>query len=333
MKSINKILIILILANTLLFLDFIIINPQMNIFAQIFGYLESKPFQYVTIGLGLPILMFLIEDIFKVREKYFEEKREKQLESIKKTHELWNDIANVSVKFIYADKLEESVIVDLKSEIEDFIIKAEEVSNTWYFEFSNLNGIIGDEKIFTNIFLTPFDILESSISSVIDRVCMREKYDDTHTRIMQDRVRVIYNGIKVLTHHRTINIMKSSMLLDQSDDQELVNEIKLNFEELKEINHVLIKEIIEFYHMDSSERNFSDIDNYLAEIKNNKDYNYEDFKDEFIKRYDNLPDNKKVLLRDIHQFSDDLIKQLANILKSEDLIYNFNHYKKLEMIE
>ncbi len=166
-SSFKLCLLLLIVANLFLFGVFIFINPQMNFFNQLFLYLSSRPFQFVTISFGLPLLIFLIENTFKVREKFFDEKRSHQVESIKQTHELWNDIANICVKFIYAEELNNEVIISLKSDIENFIIKAEVVSNTWYFNFPNLQDIIGNEKIFTNIFLTPFDLLESSISSII----------------------------------------------------------------------------------------------------------------------------------------------------------------------
>jgi hypothetical protein len=59
------------------------------------------------------------------------------------------------------------------------------------------------------------------------------------------------------------------------------------------------------------------------------EYNKAEFKQEFNELYKNLPDYEKMSLKDIHDFSDELIKKLAQILKMNDLIINFYHYNKL----
>ena len=71
-SSFKLCLLLLIVANLFLFGVFIFINPQMNFFNQLFLYLSSRPFQFVTISFGLPLLIFLIENTFKVREKFFD---------------------------------------------------------------------------------------------------------------------------------------------------------------------------------------------------------------------------------------------------------------------
>ena len=322
-------LILLIIANLFLFIIFTFITPQISLYTQIFLYLSSRPFQFVTISLGLPLLIFLIENTFKVREKFLDDKRRRQVESITQTHELWNDIANICVKFVYADEWDKDVVISLKSDIESFIIKAEEVSNTIYFEFSNLKEIIGDEKIFTNFFLTPFDLLESCISSVVDRVCVNEKYSDKKMREVQNQIKIIYNGIKVLTHHRTINIMKNSMLLSENSNNELKMDIKKDFDNLKKLNLIFFRQFLDFYKVQDSDDDLMKINYYLDEIKNNKDYNENDFSVGFEKLYNNLTNEKKLSLKEIHQFSDELILQLALILKGKDLMSNFNHYNKM----
>jgi len=59
------------------------------------------------------------------------------------------------------------------------------------------------------------------------------------------------------------------------------------------------------------------------------EYEKAEFKQEFNELCNNLTDNEKMTLRDIHDFSDELIKKLAQILKMNDLIINFYHYNKL----
>lgn len=68
-------ILILIVLNLFLFLIYQDMNPKMSFTAQIFSFLGTRTFQSVTISLVLPILMFLIDYIFKFREKYNEEQK------------------------------------------------------------------------------------------------------------------------------------------------------------------------------------------------------------------------------------------------------------------
>ena len=46
------------------------------------------------------------------------------------------------------------------------------------------------KKYSLNIFLTPFDLLESSISSIINRICVNERYDEKKIQIYKIRLKL-----------------------------------------------------------------------------------------------------------------------------------------------
>lgn len=328
-KIIGILLIILTIVNYALFLIFQQINPNLTIYAQIFGYLESRPFQAVTISFILPILLFLIDHVFKIREKAIEEKKQRQMESINRTEDLWKDLSELTSEFIYAKKFDGEKIAELHSKIDKFIINAEEVVNSWHFEFANLRKILGDEIDFTDIYLAPFNVLLSSISSLIDfRNIDYLNEDIEKTRAFQEYILIIYLGIKGGSHQRMINLLHKSMLFSEKNDEMVKQEIETDYNFLRKFSLKLIKEIYENYPFKSSDSDFKDINAFLEKMKSEIDYDYEEFKGNFEIYYNSLPDDKKISFKNNYQFSDDLIIRFAFILKFQELSGDINHTRK-----
>lgn len=326
--SLKRILILLVL--TLIFLDFILlisfilINPQLSLPAQLFGFFSSHAFQILTAYFLVPIIVLLFENIFKINEKRIEEKKARQIDSINKTQDLWSDLAKITAEFIYSKEFGLTEISALKIEIEKFIVKAEEALNAHYFDFKNLEKVLGKDNYYTSTILIPMSILESSISSSLTSIIKGE----TDIAPIQEYIRIIYNGVKAATHHRTINIMKYSMALNDSYDKKYEDKIKDEYNYLNRFNFVLIKEIFDNYEFDISDTDYNDINSYLNEIKHT-DYDPNlslKSKKEFENLYKKLPNRKQILLNDIHEFPDDLIKNLAHIIKVYDLNANLNHF-------
>lgn len=303
---------------------------------QIFEFVGSKQFQVITISLLLPILLFLIEDIFKVREKMVQERKEKQLGNIKNTEALWGDIGRISGKFIYMGKFEEEEIVSLQSEINEFIIRAEEVVNSWHFEFSNLEIILKDDIPndihFTDIYLAPFNVLLSCITSNIDfKDLDRLNEDKERTHDLQEYIMIIYEGVKGASHHSMMSILKNATKYSESPDDETKAVIKKEFNNLKDFSYKILKEMYSYYPFDNSDIDFKEIENYLNENKENEDYNYKTFKENLEGYYYNLPDEKRIYLKGNYQYPDALIKRFADILKIQELSSDFNHTRKQYM--
>ncbi len=328
LKNILLILsITLVVLNAVLLISYILINPQLSLAAQLLGYFSSRAFQILTISLILPIVLLLIDQIFKINEKRIEEKKERQLDCINITHELWKDLAEITATFVYSKDVGKLDVADLKIKIEKFIIKAEEALSSWYFEFQNLEDILGKNSHYFNIILIPMSVLESSISSALisEEVKTNNK---TEIPIIQEHIRIIYNGIKAATHHRGINLMKYSMLLSDNYDENYENKIKEEYNKLKEFNFILVKEIYHNYKLNGLNGNLKDINELLEEMKQKEDYDTDLFKEKFENFYRKIPNEKKIHLNDIHEFPPDLIEKMAHIIKIQDLNANFNHFKR-----
>lgn len=319
---------ILIILDIILFRAYISINPNLSLLAQLFGFFSSQAFQFLTISFLLPIILLLIDQIFKINEKRVEEKKSKQIKSIKETQDLWDDLAEITTEFIYLEKFENPKLSSLKMKIEKFIIKVEEALNSRYFEFKNLEKILGKDSYYTATILIPMTILESSISSTITDLIQGRKENICNT---QEYIRIIYNGIKAGTHQRTINLMKYSMMLDDSYDNDIKKKILEEYEYLNEFNFALIKEVYDNYKFKDSADDLKDINNFLQEIKY-EDLNLKLFRQKFKSLYNELSNQKKINLNDIHEFTPDLIENLAYIIKSYDLYANINNFHDDYMI-
>lgn len=320
----------------LLIIDYILfaiyqnINPKLTFYAQIFGYLESKPFQIITISFILPILLFLIADVFKIKEKLIDEKKERQIGSINQTQELWNDISCLTTEFIYTEKFDELKLAKLHSKIDEFIIKAENIANIWYFEFSDLKKILSDDVDFTDVYLLPFNVILSCISSTIDFRNLNEFNDKDCTQILlkQEYIRLIYEGVKGAAHHNTMRMLRNSKLFIENPSDDIEKQLKEDFRYLKGFSFKLIKEIYKYYPYESSDNDFKEFNEYIEEIKYAGNYNYENFKDKIEIIYKKLPENKKLILMDPYYFSTSLIKDLAYIMKIQEVSADYNHVRK-----
>ena len=138
--------------------------------------------------------------IFKIREKRIEEKKERKIESIKLTQELWDDLAKLTAEFVYNNDINNSEeIGKLHSKMDDFIVKGEGVVNSWHIEFYDLKKLINKEDDvidFSDILLMPFNVLLSSMLSIIDFKEL-DTHSDDDIRLLQECVLLIYDGIRV----------------------------------------------------------------------------------------------------------------------------------------
>jgi hypothetical protein len=219
----------------------------------------------------------------------------------------------------------EEKLGELNKNIDEFIMKAEDVVNSWFFEFADLKEFVEDDITFTDLFLTPINVLLSGILSIIDY----KKLDPKNTKKiheLQEYIQIIYVGIKGSVHHQTISILKNSMFYLENHEEKLKENIKSDFKLLHKFNLKLIEKMYESYPY-NPDGDLKEINDYLTGMKN-KDYDYKTFRKQLENLYKNLPDDKKILLKDNYEFSEDLIKSFAFILHIGELSSNFNHVKK-----
>lgn len=323
-------LLILFLGNYALFWIFQINNPTLTIYKQIFSYFDTSIFKIFSVSLMFPIIFLLIDSIFKLREKRMEEKKARKIETIKLTQDLWDDLAKITAEFVYSNNIKNpEEIVTLNSKMVSFIVKNEAVVNSWHIEFYDLKKLLkneDDDFDFTDIFLMPINILLSSILSIIDFKGL-DSYNENEIRTLQECVLLIYDGIRGSLHHQILRLLKNAMLYDENNDKKIKKDIIKEFENLKEFSFKLIKEIYEQFPSDNSDINLRDINSFIYEMKDDNSYNYEAFKLKMQECFDKIPNDKKCSLKGAFQFSDDLIKKFAYILKIQELNADYNHLR------
>src|SRR5690606_24053884 len=110
------------------------------IWNQIWGYLQSGAFNIVSVSIILPIILFLLESIFKFAEKIEDEHRERQYNCIIQTEEMWNNITSLTTKvrfFELDDNDCEQGIKNIIQQLYEFRVSAEDVVISLMHEFSS----------------------------------------------------------------------------------------------------------------------------------------------------------------------------------------------------
>jgi hypothetical protein len=133
-----KILLLLLLAlNLIAFLIYCMSHPSENLSAQLWVYLESDAFKVITASIILPILLCLLESLFKISAKRKEELKEKQWECIEKTSQTWNQLFSLASEVRYFEKEANkgARIEDILLKLAKFVSQAEDIVNMWYFRF------------------------------------------------------------------------------------------------------------------------------------------------------------------------------------------------------
>ncbi len=245
-------LVLLVAFNVIAFFIYQAANPEGTLSVQLWNYLESAIFKVITASLILPIILFFLENRFKVVEnmrqdrrlkerKEKEELKEERWECIEQTTKIWNQLWDLTSEVIYfkKDANKEPTIENLLIRLRSFTPSAEDVTNTWSHRFPNLPPEY--EEAFTMFFNTELDSTETVAW------CIRQANDGSDTEKeeiikLQDSLKRIVESINFLTHHSLINVLKRSMELlelkeaNKSEDrqQDIVLEIDEATKDLKE---------------------------------------------------------------------------------------------------
>lgn len=207
---------LLILLNLIVFKIYQEAHQSEFFLFQLWEYFESGVFKVITVSLILPILLFLLESHFKIIEDIKknrferarqdkEERRERRLEGIKLTLQMWNQIYNLTseVRHFHKNTEEDSGIKDILQRLLNFSNSAEDIVNILYFRF-NLSEEIALFLVFVNILLSSAETVAYSIGESDN---MEECVE------LQNSLGVVQGGIKTIAHHSIISILKHYMEL------------------------------------------------------------------------------------------------------------------------
>ena len=225
--------------NLIAFLVFTHASAEENLWNQIWLYLESGIFKVITVSLFLPIILFFLENHFKIvdtirqnriiqKRKREEELKEKRWECIEQTTKTWNQLWDLISDVVYfkKDNKQGTTIENLMIRLRNLTTSAEDVTNIWSHRFSDI------PYDYYYSFLVFFDTESYSAETVA--WCIRQGNNVKKEEIykLQDALKRISESINYLVHHNLINVLKDSMQLEAltednvlGDKQEEINEL------------------------------------------------------------------------------------------------------------
>jgi len=242
--SIGKLLVWLAILYSIIFFIYWEANPSENLWIQLWNCLESNIFRVVTASLVLPIILLVLESRFKIVEaieknrldrelKEKEVLRERRLECLELTSQMWNQLFSLASEVIHykKDVNEGASIENVLQRVENFSSWGEEIVLMWQFRFPNLSS---EDR---NLFVDLMNIIGESTVTVAYSI--QEIGDPEEISELQDLLLMIQGGIKTIAHHSIINVLEYSMdLLDGKEDinskiQGNINRLKYWSEEIK----------------------------------------------------------------------------------------------------
>ena len=321
-------LVILLLAlNLIVFFIYQTSHPSENLSAQLWVYLESDAFKVITASIILPILLCLLESLFKISAKRKEELKEKQWECIEQTSKIWNELHSLSteVRYFKAAANEEASIEDILKRLEKFTNSAEDVINMWRFRFPNLYE--GEKNEAIDAFVLFMNILLNSANTVA--YFIQENGNTKEVSEMQDSLESIQGGINTIAHHNILSIPKLSTdllggALSPDREPSINSELntRLNFLkfwvaelELDEMKNNEIFPHIEGNEIEDFRKKFKSIKKWKQEhpkIHMSESKEFSNFRELFYK----IPFEKRIRARKI-PYSWEYLRHLADLLAFE----------------
>ncbi len=213
-------------ANVLVFLVFQATKSGESIWAQVIAYLESDAFKVITISLLLPILLFLLESVFKVRkameernqrererrkerqEKEQDRRKERQWKCIESTAEMWDELYSLAseVTYHFEDKGAGERVQAVLRNLNNLISRGETIINMWSFRFPNLTA---DDL---DLFLYPMNmLLKSAITVGYSLAQDTTEASEVDRRELKDALGAIQSSLLGIAHHNILSILKLSM--------------------------------------------------------------------------------------------------------------------------
>jgi len=223
--SVGKLLMWLAILYSIIFFIYWEANPSENFWVQLWNYLESNIFIVVTVSLVFPIILLVLESRFKIVETIEknrkEELRERRLECLELTSQMWNQLFNLASEVIHykKDANEGASIENILQRLENFSSWGEEIVLMWRFRFPNLSN---EDQ---NLFVYLMNIIGESTVTVA--YFIQEIDDPEEISELQDLLLMIQGGIKTIAHHGIIKVLEYSMdMLDggvSADKKEDIN--------------------------------------------------------------------------------------------------------------
>jgi len=326
---------LLIMLNLIIFGIYQKSHPDENLWKQLWNYLGSEPTKIVTVSIILPIIMLLLERIFKIRDVIGEriearkqKRREARWQCIEETSKMWNELYGLVSDVVYykpptrrAKKeppaKEEPHLEDTLKKLENLASSWNNIVNMWHHRFPNLSD--------TNIGLSFEDSVHYFIAMLFDSTFTIACYilkssDRKKINDLQGTLGIIQDVVRSIVYHPMICILKDSMDLMDIDDprkDQVQKDLKSCLEYLSESAKALRQEEIEHNEV------FSSIKHESAKALREAFKKFEQFRREHPKEPIKSSDEYKKFHHIFHKI------ELENFIQGERLYYSLKWVKYL----
>jgi len=134
-------LVLIVVANSLMFVVYQGANPGEDWYSQVWGFLQSQSFLAITGSLLFPIAIFLVENRLQIIQKRADERKEQRLECIGKTEEVWSRLQSLAFSVSTCDALATGArpeVIKLIGTVHDFKNSGEQLISEWVLRFPDL---------------------------------------------------------------------------------------------------------------------------------------------------------------------------------------------------
>ncbi len=227
-----------------------------NFEGQIWLFLCSDGFKWVTTALLFPIISLFISNTFKIKEKAdlqiqkkIDERKQAQWECINLTQKIWKDLLNLSSKLKHYEFTDKD-IDKIRMELDEFLISARETVNVWDYNFPELKK---QQKNYKLLLLASVNVLynsERTVAYIIHNyghiIHKPEdkkitKFEDIEIKDYQALLNTIEYGINYIFQHDILNVFRNYMEIYNYDDDNKKEELKKDLDKIGKLAYKLKK--------------------------------------------------------------------------------------------
>jgi hypothetical protein len=201
-------LVLIVLANLLLFSVYQQANPAQGYYSQVWNYLQSQSFLAITGSLLFPIAIFLVENRLQIIQKRADEKKELRVKCLQKTEDLWAQLQSLAFEVSTCETRgdNKSGIAKVISDVHDFKNSGERLVSDWVLRFPDVElNTLAD-------IVTLFDVVGDPTYAVAYRLL--DAPSDPTTPELQGYLGTIADVVDGVVRYTIIKVFSLSIEVD-----------------------------------------------------------------------------------------------------------------------
>jgi uncharacterized membrane protein len=217
-------------------------HPIESTWNQIWGFIESGFFSIVAASILLPLLLFLFENIFKIREKDEEKLHKKQLEIVKENQKMWRNLIDLTgkVKYFENNNKKESIneilhkLDNFTLSVDEFLVALSDLVTQSELEKTSESPSLISSKNLENL-LDPIRFLYYSTLSVANYIAN----NDPDVNKLKLSLNAIEEGL-IYIHHATTGTILNDHFLDSNILEDRIKRYRFHSDYVKEYRKLII---------------------------------------------------------------------------------------------